>query len=612
MAKTLPRLNLNKLPSLPGVYLMKSNSGEVLYVGKAVNLKKRVTSYWSKTNQQFPKIQALVAKIKKIDHIVTDSEVEALILENQLIKKYRPPFNVVLRDDKSYQYLKIDLDEKYPTLNVVRKVSEADRKRPKSKVRYFGPYISSATVKNTLKLINSIFPICAKAKQLNSGGTVKSPCLNWHLKRCAGACVGQVSSEAYRRIMQRVVDFLMGQDKQALKYLEDKMQKLVSEKKFEAAAEIRDRIKSLEVFFERQKIDQPGLRLASDYIGVLVEAEKMVVSRIVVRSGKLIDQQIFVMRAPLELSKPELIVRALELIYDAVYDNAPQQIFVEDKPVEKQAMESWLSHLWGKQVKITVPQKGTNKKILLLAVKNAMSHSGSLLNLENALDNTKALKQLAKALKLKNPPKRLEAFDISHLGGTQTVGSMVVFEKGAPKKSEYRRFRVKTVSGGDDYQALAEVIKRRLSGKNIADKKFAASLPQAILIDGGKGQLSTVVNNLGKKDFLGIKFLSIAKKEELVYVPGSTTPLKLSRNSEALKLLQRLRDEAHRFALSYQVSLRAKQVGSKIDKIPQIGNNTRKKLIKAFGSLAGVKQATLKEVGRIIGEKKAKIVKEYL
>ena len=604
---------IEELPSSSGVYLMKTSDNKVLYVGKAINLKKRVASYWQTNKNHSAKVKVLISKVKKISFMVTDNETEALILENELIKKHRPQFNVVLRDDKTYQYIRVGLGEKFPTITTVRRISISEINKNKKSVRYFGPYISAGSVKNVLKLIHNVFPICGKAKQLNkTEGIFKSPCLNWHLKKCLGVCVGKITKTDYKDIMIKVVDFLAGDYQVALDFLKTKMNQFSKIKKFEEAGKIRDQIKSLSSFFEKQKVSMPNNLKSVDFLGTLVDGTKMVVARLVVRKGRLCDQQTFVMDAPLILSEAELISKAIKLVYQSVLGNLPKVIFVNNIPEDRYVLELWLQKIWQKSVEIKLPQKGINKKLLLMANKNALSHSGSLLKINNKIDITKVNKFLAKTLKISKKINRIEAYDISHLGGTYTVASMVVFIDGLPQKNEYRRFRIKTVTGVDDYAALSEVITRRLHSNNKLSKQFASALPQLILIDGGRGQLNSVIKKVSKEDLKRIKFISLAKKEEEIYTLNKTQPLVLSKTSDTLRLLQQLRDEAHRFALLYQVVLRKQQIKSNLEKIPGVGAATRRKLIKAFGSLTAIKQVSIKEINAVVGGNKGKIIKDYL
>ena len=682
---------LNKVPGVPGVYLMygrphptspyqgegrrgsSDKVSKVVYVGKAINLRKRLASYFqrsavsgqrSEKDRLSPKTQALIRQVARLDFIATDTETEALILENELIKKYQPQYNVLLRDDKTFQYIRVGLDQKFPEITTVRRVNPQDIKsRDPDRPRYFGPYTAGGAVKNTLKLITSIFPICGKARELSlklssknqttprpslakegkttsvppliegrlggvdaAIGSLKAPCLNYHLGRCLGVCVGKANASDYRMAINEVVKFLNGNTKDVVKYLRSRMSQLSTGRRFEEAARLRDRINSLEQLFEQQKVSRPK-DLEQDFLGLLIEGEKMIVSRAPVRSGRLLGQQIFVLNAPLKDSETNLMSQAILAIYDKVFEDLPREMVVPVLPEDSKAIEKWLSDRrvnptpsirgagqppLGKGrrggVRILVPQKGPNQKLLSLAQRNAAQHSGSLLDTDERLGVKKALVDLKNLLKLKKL-ERLEAYDISHLGGTHTVGSMVVFKDGRPDKSSYRRFRIKTVPGIDDYAALGEVITRRLSPKRKTDKRFAAQLPDAILIDGGKGQLSAVLKHVSADDKKQIRFFSLAKREEEVFLPGVSRPAILSKDSVALQLLQRLRDEAHRFAISYQIVLRSKQITGDTEKIPGIGAGARKKLVRQFGSLSAARRATDAELTRVISPRQVKLFK---
>jgi len=685
--------------SSAGRLRMTAKEGKVIYVGKAINLRKRVSSYWKQPVKQSIKTQALIKQVAKLDFMATDTEAEALILENELIKKYQPQYNVLLRDDKTFQYIRIGLDQKFPEVSAVRRVNPQEIKsRDPNRPRYFGPYTAGSTVKNTLKLLNSIFPICGKARELNlqnkipagvyprlrsgagmtrggagppAGGDekgagmtrtglssrtgwtmadqdpgsfvapLKAPCLNYHLGRCLGVCVGKATGADYRAAIDRVVKFLGGDTKNIIKYLQARMSRLSSERRFEEAARLRDRINSLEQLFEQQKVSRPK-DLEQDFLGWLVEGEKMIVSRAQVRGGRLLGQQTFVLNAPLRDAEANLMSQAIITIYDKVFEDLPREIIVPVLPEDSGAIEKWLSDrrinptpplsesrdsqsrrplgkgrsknnpLLSKEgagvvgrrggVRVIVPQKGPNQKLLSLAQRNAAQHSGSLLDVDERLGVKKALVELKNLLKLKKL-ERLEAYDISHFGGTHTVGSMVVLVGGKPDKNHYRRFRVKTVPGIDDYAALGEVITRRLSPKRRTDKRFAVGLPDAILIDGGKGQLSAVLKNVTADDKKKIRFFSLAKREEEIFLPDKSQPVILPKNSVALQLLQRLRDEAHRFAISYQTVLKAKQLIGSTERLAGIGAATRKKLVKQFGSLSAARRASDSELAQALSEK---------
>lgn len=581
---------------------MYGGKNRVLYVGKAGDLKHRLSSYWQKTTKQSSKNLVLLTKVSKVDFMVTDNEVEALILENELIKRHHPPYNILLRDDKTYQYIRVGLNEEFPTVYSVRKVNTSDLNKG---VKYFGPFTSGSTAKNTLKLVNNIFGVCAKASELNRS-SLKVPCLNYHLGRCAGPCAGQIDSSGYKKIIEQVVKFLGGDLTVASDYLHSRMQLSVKAKKFETAAKVRDELKSLEFLTEKQKVAKPGLLGDSDIIGKCIAENKLIVSRMIIRSGRLIDQQIIPMDLAINLSESETMAGIIQAIYDEIFENLPKEILVASLPEGRKELMSWLSQKRDRGVDISVPVRGIKKRLLDLANRNALQHQAIFAPKE--IDPKLTLKELAKVLNLNNYPKRIEAYDISHLGGTSVVGSMVVFTEGLPNKKEYRRFKIK-FDTNDDYAALAEVIRRRLHPDRQADKRFAATLPNLILIDGGKGQLKTVLRSIDLKDRKKFAVISLAKRIEEIFMANKAKSLILPKTSEALKLLQRVRDEAHRFALSYQISLRSKAIKS-AENIPGIGTKTQHKLVKAFGSLSAAKNANETELIKILGIKKAKLFKD--
>ncbi|MBU1092109.1 excinuclease ABC subunit UvrC, partial [Patescibacteria group bacterium] len=565
------------------------------------------------------------------------------------------------RDDKSYQYIKIDLNQSYPVIEVVRN-PRAIKKQPR--VRYFGPYTSGLAVKYTLQLINKIFPVCANAEVLNKSistschsernevksknllaptsrsfdyapavakalagrqddngskerkgmsgvasleaktGEVK-PCLNWHLGKCLGVCVGQSSSAEYHKVIHEVIDFFGGRAKDWRKYLRQRMETAADAKKFEEALKLREQLAALDSIVSKQKVAQPNELISQDIWGWLVTAEQAVVTVSKIREGKVIDYQTFVLRLPMEIDRAEFVEEALMSIYSVTLDNWPKEIIVPHLPKEVTVLEEWLSNSAGHRVKIHLPQRGIKKQLSLLVQKNAVEQASSRVGIN--LQIKTALVRLQKLLMVKQL-RRIEAYDISHLGGTSTVGSMVVFVDGKPHKAGYRRFRIKTVRGIDDYASLGEMVARRLHPKRVADERFATNLPDLILIDGGKGQLNTILRQTNKINLANMPLIiSLAKREEEIFVPTQTEPIKLSLSSPELQLLQRLRDEAHRFAITYQTVLHGRQVREN-SKTKGIGAKTSQKLIKAFGSMKAARAASLAELEQVIG-KRAKLIK---
>jgi len=633
----MKRPDFETIPKGPGIYLFKrkpaprhaesssasqgkilkqvrnSGLGQVLYVGKATNLRKRLRSYFT-VRLKNPKIHALLAQAEKVEWIETDSEVEALLLESNLIKEHRPPFNVVLRDDKNYLYLKITLGEDYPRLLFARRIDD-------SKSKFFGPYTSSKDLRRTLSLLRKIFPLCSadyviREKDILSGKQSRRPCLNYRLGRCPGVCMGKVTSREYRKTIQRVIRFLEGDWQEALKRLENEMKKAAEEKKFEKAAFLRDRKRSLEKLMEEQKVILPDARISRDIFGLARALTQAVVAILIIRQGRLLDQKLLAFEDPsaslgagrFKSSEGEILERAIYDYYQKTSD-LPREI-VLPAPISK-TLQRWLAD---KKVKITIPQRGGLKKMVGLAVRNATNQLFALsrsLTRENIEEELLALKKILGVRKL----SRIEAYDISHLSGTDAVGSMVVFLDGVPAPVHYRRFKIKLAKPSDDFGALLEVLKRRFRTRYQAqgtkyDLSFV-SHPDLILIDGGRGQLSAALRALGNRCF---KLLALAKKQEEIFVPDRREPIKLPEGHPARRLLQRIRDEAHRFAVSYHVKLRRKAaLGSALDSIRGIGPVRRRMLVKRFGSLRAAAEAPLEKLAVLLkNETLARKVKKSL
>ncbi len=604
----MDKKEINKFKIKPGDYVMKDKDGGVLYVGKAKNLKKRLASYFNKQEQP-PKTMALVQRIHKIDTIVVSNEIEAFILENELIKKYRPPFNIIMRDDKGYLYIRITTNEDFPQILLARKVA-------KDGARYFGPYASSGTVHEVLKLIKRVFPLCTGkpvSPSAGSGSLVRGrACMNYHLKICPGVCIGKVGAKEYRRTIEQVARFLQGNYPLVIQGLKKQMAELSNRKEFERAARIRDGLKAIEAINERQSVVRADLSVSEDAIGVARQLNKALVVLLQVRSGALINQQQYTIGTKYETSSDEILSGFLRDYYTEAA-NFPKRVLLPVPISDAKVFTKWLTGLAGHKMILSVPTKGRPRAIVRLAQSNAemkFQQISSRWQLEKlvATVGVSTLKQILKLKKL----ERIEAYDISNTQGTDAVGSMVVFEDGKIDKQQYRRFKIESVSGPDDFASLAEVLQRRVKHKR-GDAKFT-KLPDLILIDGGKGQVSTVKKAIGDK----IKIIGIAKgdhsaskaKDDLV-VDGKT--IILPNNSPAKVLVQRIRDEAHRFALSYHTTLRRKHMKvSGLDSIPGVGPTTRKKLIKAFGSLAAIKNASQQELAKVTGAKLAKEILTHL
>jgi excinuclease ABC subunit C len=529
---------ISSAPEKCGVYLMKDIKGDVIYIGKAVNLKNRIRGYFQK--EKFL-IKNFIEKVENIEYIITNSESEALLLENNLIKKYRPKYNVKLRDDKTYPYIKITLNEEYPRIFITRRISLDGAK-------YFGPYASAGSVRKTLKLIKQIFSIATCKNKIRKR---KNPCLEFHINRCVAPCIGNVKKEEYQEIVKEVINFLNGKQKGIIKDLEKEMKEAAENLNFEKAKNLRDKIRAIEKIAEKQKVVIDDFS-SFDVIGVAKIFEISSASLLIVRDGKLISTQYFLIDSP-EAEEEEIISNFIKQIYFSSLSNIPPEIIIQKEIEEKEAIEKFLSENLQEKIKIFIPKKGVKKELLELAKKNAELYLTN--NLQKRERKILLLKELQDFLNLKSPPLRIECYDISSISGTEAVGSLVVFENGVPLKSNYRRFKIKTVDHSDDYAMLKEVIRRRFTDEKLLPPNF--KLPDLVVIDGGKGHLNVVSNTLAElnKEF---PIISIAKGEKDKIFKKDRENILLP--THLLHLIQQIRDEAHRFALSYHRKLREKKL----------------------------------------------------
>lgn len=585
---------IESLPTRSGVYLFKDKKGAVLYVGKAGNIKHRVRSYFQKAGDKDAKTLAMLEKIDDIETIVTDTEKEALILEDNLIKEHHPRYNIKLRDDKRYPCLKLSMGEEFPTLKIVRRIE-------KDSSLYFGPYPSATSLKETLKLIRRLFPIrtCRDTKFSNR----LRPCINYEMKRCSGPCCGEIGPAQYGEIILQVRMFLEGRNKDLLEELKRKMEKESDDLHFEAAARIRDQIKHIEHVIEKQKIVSRDF-LDQDVIGMFRHDHTMVIHPLFVRGGKLLGGRGFTF--PGAALPDEEVLSSFIRQYYHEGKFIPEQILIPKPIPEQNFSEEWLTGLKGKKVSLLVPRKGERKKLLRLACENAERHHITKTEFEK--DQKKLLEALKEQLHLVKIPRRIEAFDISNLQGGYAVGSMITFEDGKPNKNRCRRFKIKTVEGADDYGMMYEVLLRRY--KKAVEE---GDLPDLVLLDGGKGQLNVAQEVFKELQIKGVDLISLAKgkrkggaespmpekAEEKVFRPLIKEPLRLMRNSPILHLLDQVRDEAHRFAISYHKKVRKKgTIRSVLEEIPGIGKTRQKELLKYFGSADIVKNASIKELNK--------------
>lgn len=600
------------LPTTPGVYLMLNEAGEIIYVGKAVNLRNRVRSYFQKSAHHPIKVQVLVEHITDFEYIVTDSEMEALILENNLIKKHAPRYNVRLKDDKTYPYIKVTIQETFPRVFMVRK-------RLNDGARYFGPYTDVTVVRETLSFLRTLFPIRTCRKNIEEGGQDR-PCLNYHIGRCLAPCAGLVSKETYGEMIAEALLFLEGRIDRLIPELTSKMREAASQLEFEKAARLRNQIQGLQTLLEKQKIVAEHAD-DQDLLGYARHGELACVQIFFVRSGKLIGRDHFLLECSAEEEAEEILRSFLQQYYEEA-SYVPREVLLPLTLTEPIVLESWLGRLRGSRVYLRTPQRGSKKQLVDLVMKNAQvvleeTRSRNMFK-EKAME--RALQDLQDLVQLPEPPNRIEAFDISNLQGTNIVASMVVWENGSMKSDEYRRFKIKGVEGApNDYESMREAVSRRFKrgleekGSESQDQRFAL-FPDLVLIDGGKGQLGVA---LEVRDELGldIPFISLAEKREEIYLEGRSDPVIWSLDSPGSLLLRQIRDEAHRFALAYHRNLRGKATrGSILDDIPGVGPKRKKDLIKHFGTVKRIRQATPEELQEVpgISEKLANEIYQHL
>jgi excinuclease ABC subunit C len=598
---------LDNLPSKPGVYLHKDANGRVLYVGKSVNLRHRVRSYFQNTVDSF-KTDRLRRDIADIEIITTDSELEALLLEMNPIKKHRPRYNVMLKDDKRYPYIKVHWKDPYPKVTVTRRM-ERDGSR------YFGPYTSVWALHRTLDMLRRIFPYLTCDRVIN--GQDERACLYYDIKLCNGPCIGAVSKEEYRAMIKQLMDFLNGKSESVVKGLQTKMAVAAERLDFEKAAQYRDQLKAVNKIVAKQRVISTA-KTDQDVIAFARNDGEACVQIFFIRHGKLIGREYFMLEGAEGEENAEILNDFLTQFYDEAA-HVPKEVLLPQEVDEARIIEAWLRQKRGTKVSIQVPQRGKKRELVELATKNA---SDTLLTLQQqwAADRSKhveAMTELKEALELPFPPSRIECYDISHTQGRFPVGSMVVFVQGAPRKSDYRRFNVHAVSN-DDYGAMKEVLTRRFQRYRDADagelhdpsqiksarKETAwAILPDLLIVDGGKGQLNVaqeVVDAFGLTDEVPIA--GLAKKEETLFVSDDRPPVHLPRRSQALYLVQRVRDEAHRFANAGHRSRRGKAgVASILDSIPGVGPPRRKRLLDRFGSIEDIRKATVEELATVPG-----------
>jgi excinuclease ABC subunit C len=574
---------LKAVPQLPGVYLFKNLNGDVIYVGKARILRNRLRSYFQDPVKLDPKVRAMMSRVNDFDYIVTANELEALILESNLIKSYQPRYNILLRDDKSYPYLKITLQEDYPRMIMTREKHHDES-------RYFGPYADVTALKNIMRLLTDLFPI-RTCKNLRVGSR---PCLNRDLGRCLAPCTGEVDREEYMEMIQQVISFLEGNTAGLVRQLESEMQVAAQNLEFETASRLRDTLAAIRKMSEDQKVVSSS-QLEIDLIALAGSEKDRLVVVFRIRGGRLVGKDSYRLQASLAQEEEEVFSFFIQHYYRDNPD-IPAEVLVSHTPEDKDLLESWLRENRGVRTTIRVPVRGEKKGLLDMTRENAVLLWEERLRQDDTTQGV--LIELARVLGLETVPERIECYDISHLGGEETVGSMVVFTGGTKDSKSYRRFKLEEQN--NDYQAMATVLRRRLQAGLRGDQAFLP-MPDLIMVDGGLGQVNAADQVLRELE-VDIPVIGLAKRHEEVFRPGDSKGQRWPRNSEILKLLQRIRDEAHRFAIEHsRKRVRKRSLVSVLDHIGGIGERRRQELLKAFGSVEKIKQATVEELAQVPG-----------
>lgn len=582
-------------PAAPGVYLMKDRGGAVIYAGKARNLKSRIRSYFGGGGDR-AMVPFLMARVEDIDYILTATEKEALILENTLIKKHRPRYNVMFRDDKHYFSIRLDRGADFPRFELVRRMKNDG-------ARYFGPYASSSAVKETLRVLNRFFSL--RTCRDRDFASRRRPCVEYQVKRCSAPCVGYIRRDDYRATLREAVLFIEGKRKDLVKMLRRRMMAAAEALDFEEAARLRDRLDALGRTLEKQHARSPSFK-DRDIFGIVRREDLLAVCMMNIRKGALVDQRTFP-PVKTKASTEEALASLLKQYYDGT-PFLPGEVIIPAAIDDGRLIAEWLSEKRGRKVSVTVPKSGARRDLLALAERNAGESLAS--HIRKGGDREALLRELADRLHLRKPPRRIECFDISTLQGRHAVGSMVAFSDGAPDRSRYRRYRIRTVEGADDFAMMYEVLKRRYGTRE-------HDLPDLIVIDGGRGQLDVALAVLKELDIHDVDVLGLAKEarrpkpassgtvradEDRVYLRGRKNPLYLSRSPELLRLLQAVRDEAHRFALAYHRNLREREdFASPLDSVPGIGPKKKRALLKHFRSFEAIRRASREELTRVPG-----------
>lgn len=611
---------LAAVPREPGVYTMRGKNGQILYVGKSVSLRNRLRSYFSNETKLRGKTKRLVKLIHDFDYIIAESEREALLLENSLIKQHKPRFNARLKDDKTYPYIKVDLDDEFPRVYFTRRRSKRDG------ARYFGPYASAYSVRTTLDLLKKLFPYRSCTMKIT--GEEERPCLEYHIKRCVAPCTGYADKQEYDKVIDQVISFLQGDTNKVVVELQEAMTEAAENLEFERAAALRDRLNAMKIVYEDQKVVGIGQE-DMDVIACEKGSDESWIDVFFIRRGSMVGRDNFIMAGTFDDTDSHVIAKFIEQFYIVGNPHMPRRILTQTEVENAEVLQELLTESRGAKMEINVPKRGPKRKLVEMARENAVQGLAQLkLKWQSNSDLMgRALDDLQEALSLPARPYRIECYDISHIQGTSSVAAMSVFENGAPATSQYRRFKINTVDGNDDFASMREVLTRRFKRLNAAREKAAKEsdptkpsdsfgiTPDLVLIDGGKGQLSSalaIMLHLGVAD---IPLASIAKKEEELYTPDSSEPIRLPRNAPSLFVLQQVRDEAHRFAITYHRKTRGRtSLKSALDLVPGIGPSRKRALMRRFGSVKAIREASEIELASTPGmtQRLAEKVKDYL
>jgi excinuclease ABC subunit C len=589
---------LARLPDRPGVYIYRDAKAQVIYVGKAASLRSRVRSYFQDARPHDAKTDALVRQIADLEYVVTDNELEALMLEANLVRKHRPRYNIILRDDKHYPFLKLTTSEEFPRLLVARRVASDGN-------TYYGPFYPATAMRETLRLTRQLFPL--RTCSITIDGRLERPCIQYAIHRCNAPCTGWETREGYARTVRDVARFLEGRDDELLRRLTEEMETAAGEEKFERAAVLRDQIQSLKKVQERQKIISTE-EVDQDILGVVRQGPDACVELFFVRKGRLVGQEAFFFDKVSGWTDGEVLSAFVRQFYGKAVTPAPEILLSEEIP-DAELVTEWLTGLAGRRIQLVTPQRGSRREFVAMAEANAaIALQNHLLSRDDRQQYV--LEELQRALNLAGAPNRIEGYDISNIQGTEQVGSMVVWENGGMKKDDYKRFRIRTVVGADDFASLREVLSRRF-GRAL---EHGSVLPDLVLIDGGRGQLNVGLQVMQELGLDWIPVASLAKQQEEVYIGESASPLALDPTSPALHTLQKIRDEAHRFAVTYHKKLRGRRtIQSVLDGIPGVGPTIRTSLLKTLGSARRVRDASVAELASVpkITPKLAQRIHEY-